>query len=113
MSLKEITEEEYSETKKKFSKLVIIVNHPNKEECLGCQQYEPILKKIAEDFNDVEFRTISFKNEGLIELKKDYGEKMTKVPATMVFYDGCLVDKAVGALSYESLRRVLKIYFNI
>lgn len=62
--------------------------------CPPCQALKPIIEKLAEEMEDVEFVSVDIDDESKIELVTKY--KITAVPTMIFLKDDVVADSMVG-----------------
>ena len=73
--------------------------------CMPCQQIAPIVEEISNEKTDVVFLKINVDETPDVAIK--YG--VSSIPTLLLFKDGELVNKAVGAYPKESIVKLLEI----
>lgn len=105
MSLKRLTEEEFSE--KVLNKKGYAVVKFTADWCYPCKVIEPHLIKLEKVYNgEISFYEIDVEENGELASKYD----IVNIPTLLIFKDGKVVGSIVGALSFESLKKELDEY---
>ena len=73
--------------------------------CGPCQMIAPIIEEISNEKTDVNFFKVNV--DGTPEVAIKYG--VSSIPTLLIFKDGELVNKAVGAYPKESIVKLLEI----
>ncbi|MBR3133433.1 MAG: thioredoxin [Clostridia bacterium] len=101
MSVRKINQEEFNE----------VINGNNKvfvdcyaDWCGPCQMLGPVIEKISEEFEDIEFYKLNVDEAGEIALK--YG--IMSIPTILIFENGNLKETLVGFKTPDELRDILK-----
>lgn len=71
------------------------------EWCAPCKMINVVLDKMKEEFDNITFASVDVDDDP--ELAKQY--KISNLPTVILFKDGCIVDKVVGAVKTEPLRK--------
>ena len=73
--------------------------------CMPCQMIAPIIEEISNEKADVNFFKINVDESSEVAVK--YG--ISSIPTLLIFKDGELVNKAVGAYPKEKIVELLEI----
>ena len=73
--------------------------------CGPCKMIAPIIEEIANERTDITVGKVNVDNDAEIAIK--YG--VSSIPTLLIFKDGELVNKAVGAYPKESIVKLLEI----
>ena len=73
--------------------------------CMPCQMIAPIIEEISNEKAEVKFFKINVDETPEVAIK--YG--VSSIPTLLIFKDGELVNKAVGAYPKESIVKLLEI----
>ena len=73
--------------------------------CMPCQMIAPIIEEISNEKTDVNFFKVNVDETPEVAIK--YG--VSSIPTLLIFKDGELVNKAVGAYPKESIVKLLEI----
>ena len=73
--------------------------------CMPCQMIAPIIEEISNEKTDVNFFKINVDETPDVAIK--YG--VSSIPTLLIFKDGELVNKAVGAYPKESIIKLLEL----
>lgn len=73
--------------------------------CMPCQMIAPIIEEISNEKTDVNFFKVNVDETPDVAIK--YG--VSSIPTLVIFKDGELVNKAVGAYPKESIVKLLEI----
>ncbi len=99
--MKELNENNFSEEINK-EKLVLVDFWA--EWCMPCRMLTPILEKLEQEFEDVEFAKLNTDENPNVAMK--YG--IFSIPTVMMFYRGELVNSFVGAMPESVVRREIE-----
>lgn len=72
--------------------------------CGPCKMMAPVLEAASEEYTDIKFGKVDVDKSG--ELAMRYN--IMSVPTLIVFKDGEVIEKSVGAISGEELAQLLK-----
>lgn len=73
--------------------------------CMPCQMIAPIIEEISNEKTDVNFFKVNVDETPDVAIK--YG--VSSIPTLLIFKDGELVNKAVGAYPKESIIKLLEL----
>jgi thioredoxin 1 len=73
--------------------------------CMPCQMIAPIIEEISNEKAEVNFFKVNVDETPEVAIK--YG--VSSIPTLLIFKDGELVNKAVGAYPKESIVKLLEI----
>ncbi len=73
--------------------------------CMPCQMITPIIEEISNEKTDVKFFKVNVDETPEVAIK--YG--VSSIPTLLIFKDGELVNKVVGAYPKESIVKLLEI----
>ena len=73
--------------------------------CMPCQMIAPIIEEISNEKTDVNFFKVNVDETPEVAIK--YG--VSSIPTLLIFKDGELVNKAVGAYPKEKIIELLEI----
>lgn len=73
--------------------------------CMPCQMIAPIIEEISNEKAEVNFFKVNVDETPEVAIK--YG--VSSIPTLLIFKDGKLVNKAVGAYPKESIVKLLEI----
>ena len=73
--------------------------------CMPCQMLAPVIEEISNEKTDVKFFKVNVDETPEVAIK--YG--VSSIPTLLIFKDGELVNKAVGAYPKESIVKLLEI----
>ena len=73
--------------------------------CMPCQMIAPIIEEISNEKTDVNFFKVNVDETPEVAIK--YG--VSSIPTLLIFKDGELVNKAVGAYPKESIVKLLEL----
>lgn len=99
--MKELNEKNFSEEINK-EKLVLVDFWA--EWCMPCRMLTPILEKLEQEFENVEFAKLNTDENPNIAMK--YG--IFSIPTVMMFYRGEVVNSFVGAMPESVVRREIE-----
>jgi len=99
--VKELNEKNFSEEINK-EKLVLVDFWA--EWCMPCRMLTPILEKLEQEFENVEFAKLNTDENPNIAMK--YG--IFSIPTVMMFYRGEVVNSFVGAMPESVVRREIE-----
>ncbi len=74
------------------------------EWCMPCRMLTPILEKLEQEFEDVEFAKLNTDENPNVAMK--YG--IFSIPTVMMFYKGEVVNSFVGAMPESVVRREIE-----
>jgi len=75
------------------------------EWCMPCQMIAPIIEEISNEKTDVSFYKINVDETPEVAIK--YG--VSSIPTLLVFKNGELVNKAIGAYPKEAIIKLLEV----
>ena len=75
--------------------------------CRPCLMTAPVVEKIAEEYEG-RIKVCKLNVEEATSIASNYG--VMSIPTIMIFKDGKIVNKTVGALSKENLEEFIKPY---
>ncbi len=99
--MKELNESNFNEEINK-EKLVLVDFWA--EWCMPCRMLTPILEKLEQEFEEVEFAKLNTDENPNIAMK--YG--IFSIPTVMMFYKGEIVNSFVGAMPESVVRREIE-----
>ncbi len=99
--MKELNESNFSEEINK-ERLVLVDFWA--EWCMPCRMLTPILEKLEQEFEDVEFAKLNTDENPNIAMK--YG--IFSIPTVMMFYRGKVINSFVGAMPESVVRREIE-----
>ena len=100
----EITDNNFEETKKKYPLFIVDCWA---EWCMPCRMMGPMIEKLAKEHDGkVFFGKLDVDHNGAVPQKY----QIMSIPTLLVFKNGELVDRIVGAMPYEILNTKIKGY---
>jgi thioredoxin 1 len=101
-NLIEVTDENFTELKAKYDKMVIDCWA---EWCGPCKMIKPIVKELAESYQDsIAFGTLD------VDMNPETSNEMNimAIPTLLYFKDGKLVDEIIGVVPKEAIEEIIK-----
>lgn len=102
--MKVIDYKEFNELVLEAKELVVVDFFANW--CGPCKMLAPFLEDLQEEIKDVSFYKVNVDNEG--ELANIYN--ISSIPTLLLFKDGNMIDKKIGFLPKDALRKWIESY---
>jgi thioredoxin 1 len=100
----EINDGNFEEIKKKYSLFIIDCWA---EWCMPCKIIEPMIERLAKEHNGkIVFGRLNVDKNRLTPTKY----RIMSIPTLLVFKNGELIDKIIGAMPYDVLNSKIKLY---
>ena len=102
MAVTKIEESDFKKVAVESKKKVLVDCYA--EWCGPCKMLGPIIDSLSEEVEDYEFYKLNV--DDAEEVSREYG--IMSIPTLLVFNNGELVDKSVGLLPKEEIKKLLK-----
>lgn len=102
MSVKEITSENFEEEVMQANETVLVDFWASW--CMPCKMLSPVVDEVAEEFENIKVGKVNIDENQ--ELARKY--EIMSIPTLIVFKNGEIVNKSVGVIPKEDIKKMLK-----